>query len=154
MEQPELVVKKILTVLGASSEVFLTRLEGNFSAEDQRNSARDLYPSSVHLQLQQGCLLVLIEWAEQILHALREAKPGVSKPGGFPLFKGKVLIVSCSLSGLFLVGVLNRREKEEKDGSRKSQKIGKITKKSGKSKKRTKKDKSGRASPNRESNLV
>ena len=68
---------------------------------------------------------------------------GFSKPGGFPLFSGKVQIVSRTLSGLFLVGALNgprkrkralkslekenaqkskgNREKQEKRGKRKKQ---------------------------------
>ena len=36
-------------------------------------------------------------------HVLRKGIPGVSKPGGFPPFPGKVLIVSRTLSGTFLV---------------------------------------------------
>ena len=47
-------------------------------------------------------------------------KWGVSKPRGFPLFSGKVRIVSRTLSELFLIGAVNRPRKEEKD------KIGKI----------------------------
>ena len=38
---------------------------------------------------------------------------GVSKPGGFPLFSGKVQIVSRTLSGLFLVGALIRPRKRK-----------------------------------------
>ena len=40
--------------------------------------------------------------------SLREARPGVFQTGGFPTFSGKVQIVSRTLSGLFLVGALNR----------------------------------------------
>ena len=36
---------------------------------------------------------------------------GGSKPGGFPLFSGKVRIVSQTLSGLLLVGAVNRPRK-------------------------------------------
>ena len=42
---------------------------------------------------------------------------GVSKPGGFPLFSGSVLIVSRTLSGLFVVGAVKKVEKEEKGKS-------------------------------------
>ena len=38
---------------------------------------------------------------------------GVSKPVGFPLFSGKVQIVSRTLSGLFLVGALTRPRKRK-----------------------------------------
>ena len=78
---------------------------------------------------------------------MREAKPGCfPNPGVFPLFSGKVQIVSRTLSGLFLVGALNRAEKEEKDKSGKipgpsPRKSGKIPEKIGKVPKRTKKDK-------------
>ena len=76
---------------------------------------------------------------------------GVSKPGGFPLFSGKVQIVSRTLSGLFLVGALNRPRKRKKG------RIGKIpgpslskSEKSRKNRERTKKDKKGRTDPDRE----
>ena len=39
---------------------------------------------------------------------------GVSKPGCFPLFSGKVQIVLRTLSGLFLVGALHRLSKRER----------------------------------------
>ena len=72
---------------------------------------------------------------------------GVPNGGGFPLFSGKVQIVSRTLSGLFLVDALNRPSKR-KGTSRKNprtipEKIGKILEKSGKSQKghkRTKKE--------------
>ena len=75
---------------------------------------------------------------------------GVSKPGCFPLFSGKVQIVSQTLSGLFLVGALNRPRKRKRTNQEDPQtipeQIGKIPGKSGKSQegqKRTKrKDKS------------
>ena len=72
---------------------------------------------------------------------------GVSKPGCFPLFSGKVQIVSRTLSGLFLVGALNRPRK--RNGTNREnprtipEQIGKIPEKSGKSQKgqkRTKKE--------------
>ena len=71
---------------------------------------------------------------------LREAKRGgVSKPGGFPFFSGKVQIVSRTLSGLFLVGALNRPRKRKKTnrGNPRTipEQIGKIPQKSGKSQK-------------------
>ena len=71
---------------------------------------------------------------------LREANcRGVSKPGCFPLFSGKVQIVSRTLSGLFLVGALNRprkRKRANRENPRTIPKqIGKIPGKSGKSQK-------------------
>ena len=79
---------------------------------------------------------------------------GVSKPGRFPLFSGKVQIVSRTLSGLFLVGALNRptkgkRTKRENPRTIPEQ-IGKIPEKSGKSQKgqkRTKKVQIGKPPP-------
>ena len=86
---------------------------------------------------------------------LREAQPGGFQTGGFPTdLSGKVQIVSRTLSGLFLVGALNRPRKRERNESGKSpdhprdnrENPGKI----GKVPKRTKKDKKGRTSPDRE----
>ena len=72
---------------------------------------------------------------------------GVSKPGCFPLFSGKVQIVSRTLSGLFLVGALNRPRKRKRTNRENprtiAEQIGKIPEKSGKSQKghkRTKKE--------------
>ena len=72
---------------------------------------------------------------------------GVCKPGGFPLFSGKVQIVSRTLSGLFLVGALNGPRKREGTNRENPwtipEQIGKIPEKSGKSQtgqKRTKKE--------------
>ena len=69
---------------------------------------------------------------------LREAKPGVSKLEGFPRLSGKVQIVSRTLSGLFLVGALNRPRKRKgtnrenpRDNPRKIGKGPKRTKKEG-----------------------
>ena len=73
---------------------------------------------------------------------------GVSKPGCLPLFSGKVQIVSRTLSGLFLVGALNRPRKRKRTNWEKSPdhpranrenpgKIGKVPKKD---KTRTKKE--------------
>ena len=60
---------------------------------------------------------------------------GVSKPGGFPLFSGKVQIVSRTLSGLFLVGALNRpreRRRTNRENHRSiPEQIGKIPEKLG-----------------------
>ena len=74
-------------------------------------------------------------------------KRGVSKPAGFPLFSGKVLIVSRTLSGLFLAGAVNRPKKRKRTNRenprRVPEQIGKIPEKSGKSRKgqkRTKKE--------------
>ena len=73
-----------------------------------------------------------------------------SKPGGFPLFSGKVRIVSRTLSGLFLVGAAHRPR--EKDPSGKSldnpQANRKNPGKSGSSQKG--RDEKGRTSPDRE----
>ena len=72
---------------------------------------------------------------------------GVSKPGCFPLFSGKVQIVSRTLSGMFLVGALNRPRKRKRTNRENPRtipaQIGKIPEKSGKSQKgqkRTKKE--------------
>ena len=71
-------------------------------------------------------------------------KRGVSKPGVFPLFWGKVQIVSRTLSGLFLVGAVHRPRKRKmtnrENPRRVPGQIGKIPEKSGKSQK-DKKDK-------------
>ena len=76
-------------------------------------------------------------WAVQtfrkvpVKHFLREAKPG-----GFLLFSGKVQIVSRTLSGLFLVGALNRPRKRKgtnrENPRRVPEQIRKIPEKSGK----------------------
>ena len=71
---------------------------------------------------------------------LREAKPGgFPNPGGFPLFWGKVQIVSRTLSGLFLVGALTRPRKRKRTNRENPriipEQIGKIPEKSGKSQK-------------------
>ena len=72
---------------------------------------------------------------------------GVSKPGCFPLFSGKVQIVSRTLSGLFLVDALNRPRKRKVTNRENPrtipEQIGKIPEKSGKfqkGQKRTKKE--------------
>ena len=72
---------------------------------------------------------------------------GVSKPGCFPLFSGKVQIVSRTLSGLFLVGAVNRLRKRKRTNRENPrtipEQIRKIPEKSGKSQKgqkRTKKE--------------
>ena len=83
---------------------------------------------------------------------------GVSKPGCFPLFSGKVQIVSRTLSGLFLVGALNRPRKRKRTNRENPrtipEQIRKIPEKSGKSQKGTKQDKKGRTSPDRETPQV
>ena len=67
------------------------------------------------------------------------------KTGGFPPFSGKVQIVSRTLSGLFLVGALNRPRKRKRTNREIPrtipEQIGKIPEKSGKSQKGQKKDK-------------
>ena len=80
-------------------------------------------------------------------HNLREAKPGGFQTRVFPTFLGKVQIVSRTLSGLFLVGALNRPRKRKRTNRENPrtipEQIGKIPEKSGKSQKgqkRTKKE--------------
>ena len=67
--------------------------------------------------------------------------------GFLSFFSEKVRIVSRTLSGLFLVGAVDRPKKEEKDKSGNPQTIpgqfGKISEKSGKSQKGDKKNKVG-----------
>ena len=76
------------------------------------------------------------------------------KPGGFPLFSGKVQIVSRTLSGLFLVGAVNRpshlKRTNREIPRRVPGQIGKIPKKTGKSQRGRKRTKKGRTSPDRE----
>ena len=69
---------------------------------------------------------------------------GVSKPGCFPLFSGQVQIVSRTLSGLFLVGALNRPRKRKRTNRENPrtipEQIGEIPGKVPKGQKRTKKE--------------
>ena len=79
---------------------------------------------------------------------------GVSKPGCFPLFSGKVQIVSWTLSGLFLVGAVNRPRKRKRTNRENPrtipEQIGKTPEKSQKDKKGQKrKDKSRSGNPPR-----
>ena len=72
------------------------------------------------------------------MRLLEKLNRGGSKPGGFPLFSGKVHTASRTLSGLFNVGALNRprerkRTNRENPGpspskSGNSRKIGKVPK--------------------------
>ena len=92
--------------------------------------------------------------AQEVLGNWEKLSRGVSKPGCFPLFSGKVQIMSRTLSGLFLVGALNRPRKR-KGTNRENprtlpEQIGKIPEKDKKGQKRTKKDKKGQKSPDRE----
>ena len=89
-----------------------------------------------------GCCFCFRNW--------EKLNRGVSKPGGFPLFSGKVQIVSRTLSGLFLIGAVNRLSKGKRTNRenprRVPEQIGKIPEKSGKSQKgqkRTTKSRSG-----------
>ena len=89
----------------------------------------------------------MIRIAAITLASLREAKPGGFQTVGFPTFSGKVQIVSQTLSGLFLVGAVNRPRKRKRTNRENLRRvpgqIGKIPKKSGKSQKgqkRTKKE--------------
>ena len=72
-------------------------------------------------------------------HNWEKLNRGVSKPGCFPLFSGKVQIASRTLSGLFLVGALNRPRKRKRTNRENPrtipEQIGKIPEKSGKSQK-------------------
>ena len=74
---------------------------------------------------------------------------GVSKPGSFLPFLGKVLIVSRTLSGPSLVGSfnkINRPRKRKRTNQENLPKIGKISETSGKSDaKRTKRKRDKRA---------
>ena len=93
-----------------------------------------------------GCKKTVFSW--------EKLNPGGSKPGCFPLFSGKVQIVSRTLSGLFLVRALNsprKRKRTNRENPRTiPEQIGKIPEKIGKVPKRMKKDKKGRTSPDRE----
>ena len=87
---------------------------------------------------------------------LGEAQPGGFQTGGFPLFSGKVQIVSQTLSGLFLVGAVHRPRKRKRTNRENPRRvpgqIGKIPEKSGKSQKgRKRTEKEGQVtSPDRE----
>ena len=92
-------------------------------------------------------LLTAVAWVLPLSIYWEKLNPGVSKPGCFPLFSGKVQIVSRTLSGLFLVGALNRPRKRKRTNRENPrtipEQIGKIPEKSGKSQKgqkRTKKE--------------
>ena len=81
---------------------------------------------------------------------MAKATLSVEHRGGFPLLSGKVQIVSRTLSGLFLVGALNRPRKRKGTNREDPQTIpeqrGTIPENSGKSQKgqkRTRKDKKG-----------
>ena len=67
------------------------------------------------------------------------SKPGGFQTGGFPTFSRKVQIVSRTLSGLFLVGAVNRPRKRKRTNRENArtipEQIGKIPEKSGKSQK-------------------
>ena len=91
-------------------------------------------------------------WGQQPWEKLHR---GVSEPGAFPVFSRKVLIVSRTLSGLFLVGAFRKKGREREKGpiGKIPQKIGKIREKSGKSHKGTKRNQKGtkkRTSPDLE----
>ena len=75
---------------------------------------------------------------------------GVSKPGDFPLFSGKVQIVSRTLSGLFLVGALNRPRKRKGTNREDPQTIPEQIRKIPENRESPKKDKKGRTSPEQE----
>ena len=90
------------------------------------------------------------------LALLGEAKPGGFQTRVFPTFLGKVQIVSRTLSGLFLVGALNRPRKRKRTNRENPrtipEQIGKTperTKKDKKGQKRTKKDKKGQKRKNK-----
>ena len=83
-----------------------------------------------------SCLVPQLSW--------EKLNRGVSKPGGFPLLSGKVQIVSRTLSGLFLVGALNRPRKRKRTNRENPrtipEQIGKIPEKSGKAQEGQKKE--------------
>ena len=88
----------------------------------------------------------------QKLFLLGEAKPGCFQTRVLPTFFGNVQIVSRTLSGLFLVGALNRLRKRKRTNRENPRtipaQIGKIPEKSGKSEKGQKrKDKSRSGNP-------
>ena len=104
--------------------------------------------------IQNACSLHAIGWspntdsagalAQAGLKYWEKLNPGVSKPTCFPLFSGKVQIVSQTLSGLFLVGALNRPRKRKRTNRENPRRvpgqIGKIPGKVPKWQKRTKKE--------------
>ena len=87
-------------------------------------------------------LVNVVLWVRQ---SLSEAKPGGFQTRVFPTFSGKVQIVSRTLSGLFLVGALNRPRKRKRTNRENPrtipEQIGKIPEKSGKSQKEQKRTK-------------
>ena len=95
----------------------------------------NMHFSNVHLVLCQFWVGKRLIW--------EKLNRGVSKPGGFPLFSGKVQIASRTLSGLFLVGALNRprqRKRTNRENPRTiPEQCGKIPEKSGKPQKGQKK---------------
>ena len=100
---------------------------GNFHGKDKRS--RKIGPNSGTLL---DFLLGDLHW--------EKLNRGVSKPGCFPLFSGKVQIVSRTLSGLFLVGARHRPRRGKgqigKIPGPSPSKSGKSQKKSGKSQKK------------------
>ena len=50
----------------------------------------------------------------------------MSKPGDFPLFSGKVQIVSRTLLGLFLVGAVNKPRKRKRTNRENAGKMGNV----------------------------
>ena len=93
------------------------------------------------------CILVSGEDSGCILGCILGFRGVLYFVGGFPLFSGKVKIVSQTLSGLFLVGAVNRPRKRKRTNRenprRVPRQIGTFPKKSGKSEKgqkRTKKE--------------
>ena len=93
--------------------------------------------------------------SEQVLsllfsYGLRSLNLRVSKPGDFPLFSGKLQIVLRTLSGLFLVGALNRPRERKRTDRENPRSIPEQIGKSQKNRESPKKDKKGRTSPDRE----
>ena len=83
---------------------------------------------------------------------MREAKPEGFQTRGFPLFSGKVQILSRTLSGLFLIGAVNRPKRRKRTNRENPWtipgQIRKIPEKTGKSQKGQKrKDKSRSGNP-------
>ena len=113
--------------------MFFSPIRNHPQKAHKQNSATHPVPGTIP----QICLCLYV--------FLREAKPGGFQTRVFPTFLGKVQIVSRTLSGLFLVGALNRPRKRKRTNRKNPrtipEQIGKIPEKSGKSRKGQKRTK-------------
>ena len=75
---------------------------------------------------------------------------GISKPGGFPFSSGKVQILSRTLSGLFLIGAVNRLRMRKRTNRENPRRVPGKSGKFWKNRESPKKDKKGRTSPDQE----